>query len=188
MIEPFVTVVADPPWSFTDKLPGPTRGAEKNYRVLDLPAIEHFLKTEQIQVAADARLFLWRVASMQEEALAVVRAWGFVVKSELVWVKKTSTGKRWFGMGRQVRAEHETCLIATRGRPLRLSASERSTFEAEVRAHSEKPDEFYRIVERISPWPRVDIFARKRRHGWTSVGDELDTAERELALHGDELW
>jgi N6-adenosine-specific RNA methylase IME4 len=124
------TLVADPPWQFGDKLPGKSRGAEKNYSVLSLDDICNFLKTHQIQLADDARLFLWRVASMQEEALKVMRAWGFTPKSEIVWLKKTTGGKRWFGMGRTVRMEHEVCLIGSRGRPPILSRSIRSCFEA----------------------------------------------------------
>jgi len=169
----FRTIVADPPWQFGDKLPGKSRGAEKNYRVLSLPDIKNFLHTSQIEVADDARLFLWRVASMQEEALEVVQAWGFVPKAEMVWLKLTKNGKRWFGMGRQVRMEHETCIIATRGRPDTLSRSIRSTFDAEYTRHSGKPDYFYELVEELSGGPYLELFARTPRRCWTQIGDEL---------------
>lgn len=82
------------------------------------------------EMAPDSRLFLWRVASMQPEALQVAEAWGYTIKSEVIWKKVTVRGNRHFGMGRQVRMEHEVCLIGTRGRPERLSASVRSIFEA----------------------------------------------------------
>lgn len=169
---PFRLVMADPPWKFGDKLPGPSRGAEKNYRCMTVGDLEAFALPV---VAADAILLLWRVASMQEEALRVVRAWGFVAKSEIVWVKRTPTGRRWFGMGRYVRAEHETCLICARGRAtsLVLDHGVRSTFEAPVGRHSEKPDAFYVLAERLFRGPRVELFARTRRGGWTQFGDEL---------------
>jgi N6-adenosine-specific RNA methylase IME4 len=128
-------------------------------------------------ITIDATLFLWRVASMQEEALFVARAWGFRVDTELVWLKRTKNGKRHFGMGRTVRAEHETCLIAHRYdgiRPFTFDSSIRSTFEAPVGRHSEKPDEFFKIVERLRRGPYCEIFARKRREGWTSIGDEIN--------------
>lgn len=102
-----------------------------------------------------------------------MRAWGFVPKAELVWLKKTKNGKRWFGMGRQVRNEHETCLIATRNLPWVTNHSVRSTFEAPVLGHSVKPDEFYRIVESLTLGPRVELFARREQPGWTCYGDEL---------------
>ncbi len=118
-------------------------------------------------------LFLWRVASQVEEAYRVVRAWGFVPKTEIVWVKKTSTGKRWFGMGRVVRAEHEVCVVAKRGRPEVLVKNIRSTFEAPAGRHSEKPEAFYTgIVEKLYAGPYVELFARRQRPGWTCLGNE----------------
>jgi N6-adenosine-specific RNA methylase IME4 len=121
-------------------------------------------------LAPKAHLFLWRVAALQEEALQVVRAWGFVPKAELVWLKRTKRGKRWFGMGRQVRNEHEVCIIATRSNPSVRNKAIRSTFEAKVGRHSEKPDEFYGIVEELCERPYVELFARRRRSGWKCWG------------------
>lgn len=167
----FAVLVADPPWKFNDTLPGnDTRGAADNYRVLSVQEIEEFPLPEMLP---DSTLFLWRVASMQYEALRVMGSWGFELKTELVWLKKTKNGKRWFGMGRTVRAEHETCLIGTRGRPITLDLSIRSTFEAPVGRHSEKPEEFFRIVERLRTGPYCELFARRQRDGWTCIGDEL---------------
>lgn len=127
----------------------------------------------EIELAPDCRLFLWRVASQQEEALQVCRAWGFIPKTEMVWQKLTKTGLHWFGMGRTVRASHETCLIGQRGKPEVLSRSVRSTFSAPYTEHSGKPDEFFKIVESLSPRPYLELFARKHRPGWDSIGDEL---------------
>src|SRR5689334_4809733 len=110
----FKILVADPPWAHRDPLPGSGRGAAKHYRVLTLDEICAFPLPP---LADDALLILWRVASMGEEAYRVCRAWGFVPKSELVWKKLTRGGKRWFGMGRYVRCEHETAVVALRGRP-----------------------------------------------------------------------
>ncbi len=173
-IEPYRVVVADPPWQFGDKLPGKGRGAVKHYRVLSPIDIERFVSRNAIEIADDAVLFLWRVAAMPEEALLVVRAWGFVPKSEIVWLKRTVNGRRWFGMGRTVRMEHETCIVATRGRVKVLDRSIRSTFEAPAGEHSEKPEVFYTdIVEKLFPGPYLELFARRQRAGWTCVGDEL---------------
>lgn len=127
-------------------------------------------------IADNAVLFLWRVASMQREALDVVRAWGFEVKSELVWLKTTARGARHFGMGRYVRNEHETCLIATRGRATPVVRNVRSTFSAPVGVHSAKPDEFYRIVETMYPGNRLELFARRERSGWKCIGDQLTSS------------
>ena len=170
MSEPARVLVADPPWPFKDKLPGAGRGAAKHYGLLSMRDLRCFSLPP---LADDAVLFLWRVASMVEEAAALARAWGFVPKSELVWLKRTSGGKRWFGMGRITRMEHETCLIATRGRPKALSRSIRSTFEAPAGRHSAKPEAFFDLVEALYDGPYAELFARRRRPGWSCYGNEL---------------
>jgi N6-adenosine-specific RNA methylase IME4 len=186
MTEPFRVLCADPPWKFGDSLPGPKRGAVSHYRCLTVEEIAHFPLPP---LANDCVLFLWRVGSMQLEALAVIEAWGFSMpKSELVWLKTTDDGTRLrMGMGRSVRNCHEICLIAHRGKPKRLDAGVLSAFGEEGSGpevfdaprgpkHSTKPDKFYEIVERLYPGPRVELFARRRRVGWTCLGDELQGA------------
>ena len=79
---------ADCPWAFGDKLPGASRGAEKNYSVLTVEDLKGYPLPPQRD---DCMLFLWRVAAMQPEALAVVAAWGYTVKSEVVWAKTRGT-------------------------------------------------------------------------------------------------
>lgn len=171
-------LVADPPWKFRDKLPGPMRGAVKHYGCLTARELMRFPLPV---LADDAILYLWRVAAMQQEALDVMRLWGFTLKSEIVWVKtpmheldgKVHRLSLAFGMGRYVRHCHETCLIGVRGKAKVRDRSTRSIFFAPLGRHSEKPDEFYRLVERLSAGPYVELFARKRRKGWTTMGNEL---------------
>lgn len=185
-------LVADPPWSFDDALPGDSRGAEKNYRVLTL---EDIRRLQLPALAPNCHLFMWRVSAMVEEAYSVIRAWGFVPKSELVWRKLTTKGRRWFGMGRHVRMEHETCVIAVRGSPKVRDRATRSVFDADEPAldevtsmfsapysrHSAKPNEFYSLVERLCPGPYVELFARRQRPGWTCLGDQVPGAPTTIA-------
>ena len=203
---PFRVVVADPPWSFADSLPGPKRGASKHYDTMSVDEIAGF---ELPPIADDAWLFLWRVASMTVEALWVARAWGFTPKSEIVWVKtldddpadtmypivaasRESGGivdvgtvaykaaerarRLRIGMGRSVRNAHESCLVCKRGRPERRHADVPSVIFAKRRAHSEKPERFFTAVERLSDGPYLELFARRARPGWTTLGDELPQA------------
>jgi N6-adenosine-specific RNA methylase IME4 len=163
-------LVADPPWPFDDRLDDERRGAATQYNVLSIEDIKNFKLPPLYE---DSTLFLWRVSAMQQEALDVCAAWDFEVKSELVWKKLTKHGKRHMGMGRHVRMEHETCLIATSGRPKTLDKSIRSIFEAPVGRHSEKPDAFYSIVERLREGPYAELFARRLRDGWSCQGNEL---------------
>ncbi|HEX2876258.1 MAG TPA: MT-A70 family methyltransferase [Polyangiaceae bacterium] len=175
---PFAVLCADPPWQFGDRLPGAGRGAEKHYGCLSLADLERFPLPP---IADDALLFLWRVAAMPQEALDVCGAWGFVPKSEIVWVKRTTTGKRHMGMGRYVRAEHETCVVASRGRGIDLirSHSIRSVLEAPVGRHSAKPDEFFDLVRQlVDPSSRkAELFTRRPHPGFVAFGDQVEAME-----------
>lgn len=173
-------IVVDPSWSFGDKLPGETRGAAKQYTCMSVA--DHAAYMRPFCTADNAVLFCWRVAAMQPEALELCRLLDFTVKAELVWEKLTRTGKPWFGMGRYVRASHEVCLIATRGRAFPEVRNVRSRFAAPVREHSRKPEEFFAIVEAMYPSsPKVELYARTPRDGWTPDGAELGKFEQESA-------
>lgn len=178
---PVKALVVDCPWQFGDSLPGNTRGASKQYKTLTVDELCVF----KLPVLADnAIMFFWRVASMQSEALQVIKAWGFEVKSELVWIKKTKHGKRHFGMGRYVRMEHETCLICVRGNASNKGKTTsyhvnvhdvHSTFEAPIGRHSEKPDRFYEIVEQlVGDVVKAELFARRTREGWHVFGNQVE--------------
>lgn len=176
MSEPYRCIAIDYPWDFKDKLPGNKRGAAKHYNTMPVQSLDL-----GISIADDAHFFIWRVAAMQEEAFDLAHRLDAVVKSELVWIKQTKTGKRHFGMGHHVRMEHEVCLIATRGKGAGVqNHAIRSCFEAPVGRHSQKPDEFYRIVESMVPGPRADVFARCERPGWTCIGNEVPAAPKTL--------
>lgn len=166
----YKVLTADPPWQFSDSLPGKSRGASKNYETLNLTGIIEFPIPE---MEKDSVLFLWRVAAMPEEALKVCRAWGFKPYTEMVWNKTTVNGKQWFGMGRLLRNSHESVLIGIRGKPQRKIANIRSAFSAPYTKHSGKPEAFYDIVEELIDGPYVELFARRQRQGWTCIGKDI---------------
>lgn len=172
-----LVVVMDPPWRFGDSLPGKTRGAAKQYACMR-PADVAEILSAAMSDTRDVVCFSWRVAAMQREAFVVLDTCGLTVKTELVWEKLTKNGLPFFGMGRYVRASHEVCLIATRGRAFPEARNVRSRFAAPVREHSRKPDEFYSIVEAMYPSSRrVELFARTVRAGWEQHGLELGRFE-----------
>jgi N6-adenosine-specific RNA methylase IME4 len=166
-------LVADPPWPFEDALPGGGRGAAKHYDLMTIAEIEAY--PMPTFAAEGAWLFLWRVASMQREALDVMDAWGFSPKSEIVWEKLTQHDKLAFGMGRYVRNAHEVCLIGVRGRVRPSVRNIRSVFAAQVGPHSSKPEEFYDLVRDLTRGqePRVEIFARRPQPGFWTLGRGL---------------
>jgi N6-adenosine-specific RNA methylase IME4 len=171
--------VADPPWHFAGKLPG-GGGAERHHRTMCVADICNFEVPLRAQYCF---LFLWSCAALTEEAYRVVRAWGYT-PSEIVSQKLTKTGKPRFGMGRTVRASHETCVVATRGRPTRLVRNIRSTFVAPVQVdvtgkyiHSAKPEAFYDLVEQLASGPFVELFARRCRPVWRCLGDQFPAGD-----------
>lgn len=169
----FQVVVADPPWPFRDRLPGGGRGAEKYYPLMNLSQIASFVPDGNFRIADDSVLLLWRVATMQPEAIIVCRSWGFEPRGELVWQKLSPKGRPFFGMGRMLRGSHESVLIGVRGKPRVRAHNVRSIFTAVAGRHSEKPDEFYELVEQLFRGPYLELFARRQREGWTCLGNEV---------------
>jgi N6-adenosine-specific RNA methylase IME4 len=188
--ETFDLIVSDPPWRFlTYSEKGKLKkSAELHYQTMTLAEIKAL--PIATLAAPNCALKLWATVPMFQEALEVVRSWGFTYKSQGSWVKTTKHKKLAFGTGYRLRNAHEIWIVATRGNP-KNTRGERSVLMAGVRAHSQKPDEFYQMAERWMPGARrLDLFGRELRPGWTVVGDEADkfggsAAEWERKLEAD---
>lgn len=178
-------IYADPPWSYTDKCHSGKRGAGYKYPVMNLADIKA-LPVAQI-AAPDCLLAMWWVPPMPAEALAVVEAWGFTLKTMqgFTWHKLSKTGKAdHFGMGNWTRANAECCLFAVRGKPKRVCAAVRSLIVAPVGQHSAKPDEArQRLVQLLGDVPRVELFARSQSPGWDCLGDGINGVDIRDELH-----
>jgi N6-adenosine-specific RNA methylase IME4 len=159
---------ADPPWRFTaySRVTGMDRAADNHYPTLNLEEIS----TLQVPAAPDCALFLWATVPMLPHALHVMDAWDFAYKSSLVWVKDH------IGTGYWLRNRHEYLLIGTRGSvpAPAMGTQPTSVIEAPRGRHSAKPDAAAEMIERLYPTvPKLELFARKRREGWDSWGNEL---------------
>lgn len=168
-------IYADPPWQYADKASAGQRGACYKYPVMTLEEIKA-LNVAGI-AAPDCLLAMWWVPPMPQEALDVVRAWGFTLKTMqgFTWHKTTKHGKDHFGMGNWTRANAECCLFAVRGRPKRVCAGVRSLIVAPIGAHSAKPPEAReRLVALLGEVPRMELFARQAAPGWNVVGNGID--------------
>lgn len=175
-LQKFSLIYADPPWQWRDKASAGKRGAEHKYPVLSVNDI-CLLDVPSI-AAPDSLLAMWWVGAQPEEALKVVRWWGFELKTMFgfVWHKVTKNGLDAFGMGHLTRQDSECVLFATRGKFKRASASVRSFVEAPLREHSRKPDVVReRLVELVGDIPRIELFARQQIDGWTPWGNEVET-------------
>jgi N6-adenosine-specific RNA methylase IME4 len=170
----FQVIHADPPWQFTTySAKGDGRGATQHYDVMDLDGIK------RIDVASVARkdsvLLLWVTDTHLEQAFDVIHAWGFTYKTiGFYWVKLNQDGTPFTGMGMWTRANPETCLLATRGKPHRMSASVPRLIMSKRREHSRKPDEVYERSMELVRGPYLDLFGRQKRAGWTVAGNQTD--------------
>lgn len=169
-------IYADPPWQYRDKANAGKRGACHKYPVMTLADIKA-LPIAEI-AAPDCLLAMWWVPVMPAEALEVIAAWGFTLKTMqgFTWHKTTKNGLDHFGMGNWTRANAECCLFAVRGKPKRVCASVRSLIVAPVGRHSAKPDDArQRLVQLLGDVPRVELFARDQAPGWDVWGNEVES-------------
>ena len=169
-------IYADPPWSFKvyNADSGLDHAADAHYPCMPTESIAAL----QVPAADDAVLFLWSTPPMQPHALAVMAAWGFTYKSLIVWDKGRD------GTGYWVRGRVEILLIATRGNvPAPLPGEQPPQLIAAPRGrHSEKPAVFAEMIERLYPnVPKIEMFARKARPGWSVHGNEVQPPTPETA-------
>ena len=176
---PFGAILADPPWRFANRT---GKVAPEHQRLMRYPTME--LKEIQAlpvaQVAGQqSHLYLWVPNALLAEGLEVMRSWGFTYKTNLVWVKvRRDGGPDGRGVGFYYRNVTELCLFGTRGslRTLAPGRCQVNVVPARKREHSHKPDELYTIIERCSPGPYLELFARYRRPGWVQWGNQLGDA------------
>ncbi len=177
----FGAILADPPWAYkTWSKKGTSRSADQHY---DTMAPEDIASLPVGSIAADdCCLFLWATWPTLKDAFAIIDAWGFTFKTcAFDWMKadvstldlfpdpKTADMK----MGHWTRSNSEPCLLATRGKPTRLSAGVRMGIIESARQHSRKPDAVYGRIEKLIAGPYLELFARNSRPGWSSWGNQV---------------
>ena len=178
----FGTVLADPPWRFVNRTGkvAPEHRRLARYPTLTtaeigaLPVADHLDGT--------AHCYLWVPNALLPDGLAVLAAWGFEYKSNLVWHKvRKDGGSDGRGVGFYFRNVTELLLFGTRGRNARTLAPGRrqvNLFATRKREHSRKPDEQYPIIEACSPGPWLELFGRGVRKDWTVWGNQADDSYR----------
>ena len=159
----FRTIVVDPPWDYGDHA---VRGAAATH--YDVMSLEKIAQLPVGDMAGDeAHLYVWVTNPQLPFLWPIIEAWGFDYKTLITWAKPQ------MGTGFYFRGATEHIAFCTRGN-LPLNAQNITNwFEADRRTHSEKPEEFYNLVERASNRPFVELFARKARDGWSTWGNEL---------------
>ncbi len=191
------TIYADPPW--LERGAGQTvRGAQKHYTLMstvEICALRVDGRAVESLAENDAHLYLWVTNNFLPDGLAVMKAWGFNYKTIITW------GKNRIGLGQYFRGQTEHLLFGTRG-SLPYAVVEEKTravptmfpgIEEEVRdpqkrlqgttlilaargQHSSKPEEFREMIQRVSPGPYIELFARRPMPGWDVWGSESGSA------------
>lgn len=173
--ERFSTVLADPPWRFSNRTGkmAPEHKRLSRYSTMELEDIME-LPVAQI-VRPKAHLYLWVPNALILEGLEVMKRWGFTYKTNLVWYKvRKDGGPDGRGVGFYFRNVTELVLFGVRGSMRTLAPGRRQVniVSTRKREHSRKPDEQYELIERCSPGPYLEMFARFGRENWTQWGDQ----------------
>jgi N6-adenosine-specific RNA methylase IME4 len=165
----FRTLVIDPPWPMghSARIDTPEQGSRLDYPAQPLSWIQSL---EVPEVAADAaHVYLWVTQRFLPDGLRLIKEWGLTYHCLLTWIKPGGFAPfSWM-----FNAEH--AIFAYRGAFELQRQGLKIAFSAPTQGHSVKPDEFYALVEQVSFEPRLDMFARRQRPGWTAWGDEVST-------------
>lgn len=170
---PFRCIVADPPWTpAMSMINSSSSGVQK----IGKPNPQNLYPTMSVDEicalsppsAEQAHLWLWCLNQHTDWGHKVAIAWGFQVLQMITWCKPG------LGTGR-FQCNTEQVLICRKGprqgNPFGMTGG--TWFNWPRGRHSEKPDVFYDLVERVSPAPRLEMFARTRRLGWAAWGNEV---------------
>src|SRR5436309_3041748 len=176
----FSTILADPPWQFVNRT---GKIAPEHCRLTRYPtlALKEIMSLPIQQVTTPiAHLYLWCPNALLPDGLAAMKAWGFTYKSNIVWHKvRKDGGSDGRGVGFYFRNVTELILFGVRGKNARTLAPGRrqvNLLATRKREHSRKPDEQYKIIEECSPGPYIELFARGKREGWATWGNQADEA------------
>ena len=176
----FPCVLADPPWQFVNRTGkmAPEHRRLNRYGTLTLPEICALPVAEF--AAPTSHLYLWVPNALLPDGLAVMKSWGYEYKTNIIWHKiREDGGSDRRGVGFYFRNVTELLLFGVRGknaRTLQPGRTQVNLLPTRKREHSRKPDEIYPIIEACSPGPRLELFARGVRPGWSVWGNQADDA------------
>jgi N6-adenosine-specific RNA methylase IME4 len=170
------TIVADPPWRFDHRT---GKVAPEHQRLFKYPTMsleEICALGQQISEYRDpgAHLYLWVPTALLSKGLLTMASWGFEHKTNVYWLKVTKAGVPDRScMGFYYRNVIEPCLFGNMDQVRTRHWNEPNVIMAPRTGHSTKPEAFYRLVERQSEGPYLELFARQERKGWESWGNQV---------------
>lgn len=160
----FGTIYADPPWSYGNQ--GTRAATDNHYPTMTVEEIAALPIGEL--AAENAHLHLWTTNAFLFECQKLFAVWGFEYKSAFIWVKPQ------MGIGNYWRVSHEFMLLGVRGSLPFIDHSLMSWAQIDRTEHSKKPERVRLMIEKASPGPRLELFARHTSLGWTSWGNEIE--------------
>lgn len=178
MSKKYNIIYADPPWCFKTYSPKGKehKSADAHYSCMNINDIYN-LPIDKL-AAEDCILFLWVTFPLLQEGLETIKRWGFTYKTiAFNWVKKNKKSDSLFwGCGFWTRSNSEICLLATKGKPKRISAGVHSVVMTHIEEHSKKPAEIRnKIVSLVGDLPRIELFARQKTEDWDVWGNEVES-------------
>ena len=171
-MQKFKTIMIDPPWqqTFSGSYSRPKHTMKK---ALPYPSLTiDQIKSLPVRDMAEegCHLWLWTTNSIMEQGFSLIREWGFTYLAPIHWIKPSGIGNWFVHRTQTVLFAYSKKCIFPKARYLP------NVFQANTpRRHSAKPEEAYRLVESISPSPRIELFARHREGDWSVWGNEVDS-------------
>lgn len=170
----YQVIYADPPWFYfgrSQHIAGKTPYPTMTTRALcELPVAKIAEK--------DCALFLWVTCPLMEDAMQIIKAWGFkFITVFKTWRKVYANGEPVAGLGHWTRGNIELLLVATKGTVLKNWRTTRSMlqeFTGPRLGHSTKPPEIRNDVEKfLNVDRRIELFARQIIPNWDAWGLEV---------------
>lgn len=177
--ETYQVIVCDPPWYYELRSDDKTHRNKIDYPPMKLKDILK-LPIPKLSDRQGCVLWLWTTNNHMGDAFKCLDKWGYELKTILTWEKVTKAGEPHLGTGHWLRNCTEHCLLGVRGEVSSFSHQKTLTnqptiLRARRRQHSRKPEEFYKLVETLSPdATKLEMFARQTRQGWQSWGNEVN--------------
>jgi N6-adenosine-specific RNA methylase IME4 len=169
-------IMADPPW--LERGAGQCkRGADRHYDLMKTDDIIDLMRdADKWNPAEDCHLWLWVTNNFLPDGLRMMDALGFRYVTNLAWIKDR------MGLGQYLRGQHELCLFGVRGSAMMPDKRNvpSAVFFCPKGEHSRKPEYVVSFLERVSPGPRLEMFARAPRDGWDVWGNQTDKYELPL--------
>lgn len=178
----FDIIYADPPWDYNGKLQFDK--SSKDVEQIDLSRnifissasfkyptlkINELMQIPIHKIAKDdCLLFMWATNPHLAQAIELGKAWGFEYKTvAFIWDKMSHNP------GKYTLSNCELCLVFKRGRipTPRGARNIQQLIRSPRKAHSEKPIEVARAIEKMFPTQeRIELFARRRNESWSVWG------------------